>query len=185
VADFEKTCANCGHTQATGDFCEACGTRLPATRPVQPVAGAAAVHGVTPPPPTPTTPTAETASPSYGAQAQYGTPPPLQPPPAPAHYPHPRGRSFWSRLFDLSFEEFITPSIIKVLFIIAMVVIGLGVLAIIVMGFMASGALGIFTLIGALIGGFLYVLFARVMLEMIVVFFRIRDNTDEIAKSKH
>jgi len=85
----------------------------------------------------------------------------------------------------LSFEEFITPSIIKVLFIIAMVVIGLGVLAIIVMGFMASGALGIFTLIGALIGGFLYVLFARVMLEMIVVFFRIRDNTDEIAKSKH
>jgi hypothetical protein len=96
----------------------------------------------------------------------------------------PRGPGFWSRFFDLSFEEFITPSLIKVLFVIAMVVIGLGVLGAIVMGFVSSGALGIFILIAALIGGFFYLLVARVMLEMVVVFFRIRDNTEELAKKK-
>jgi hypothetical protein len=103
---------------------------------------------------------------------------------APPLYAPPRRDGFWSRLFDLSFEEFITPSIIKVLFIIAMVVIGLGVLAAIVMGFVASGAYGIFVLIAAVIGGFIYLLLARVFLEMVVVFFRIRDDTEELVRHK-
>lgn len=194
MADVEKTCANCGHTQPTGDFCENCGTRMPmapaaetaapAGEPVaQPGAPAAAgVAGVAAtgagpvtasapagPPPTP-------APPPYAAQAQYGAAPPSPPPAA--------GRSFWNRLFDFSFEEFITPTIMKVLYIIAMVVIGLSVLGMIVAGFTSYGGMGVFWLIGALIWGFISLLVARVLLEMIVVFFRIRDNTEEIATKK-
>lgn len=63
-------------------------------------------------------------------------------------------------------------------------VIGLGVLGAIIMGFVSAGVLGIFVLIAAVIGRFIYLLLARVSLEMIVIFFRIRDNTEEIAKEK-
>jgi len=169
VADPIKTCANCGHAQVTGDFCDTCGTRLPAAAAAGTTAGAAAMGaaGAASPPP-------------YAPPPQYGAP---QQPMA-GYAPPPRGNGFWSRFFDFSFEEFITPSLIKVLFVIAMVVIGLGVLAAIIMGFVASGVYGIFVLIAALIGGFIYLLLARVGLEMVVVFFRIRENTEEIANRK-
>jgi hypothetical protein len=163
-----KTCANCGHAQNEGDFCEACGTRLPEQ--------ASSV------------PTRADAAP--GAGAGYAPPPPPPPPPATGYAPPaayqapPRGDGFWARLFDLSFEEFITPSIIKVLFLIAIVVIGLSVLGAIVMGFVSSGALGIVILVAALVAGFIYLLFARVFLEMVVVFFRIRDDTEELVRRK-
>ena len=159
MAETERTCASCGHKQMAGEFCENCGTRMP---PVVASAG-----GTQAPPP-------------YGGQGQYG------PPPA-GYYPEPRLRSssFWSRLFDLSFEEFITPSLIKVLYVLAMVVIGLGVLGAIIMGFVNSGAWGVLVLVMALIAGFVYLLVARVLLELTIIFFRIRDNTEEIARSKH
>ncbi len=203
MADVGNTCANCGHTQATGDFCEECGTRMPmapaggvvaqtvapvaagagtasaagAAAPVAAGAGAVAAGAAaqtatvtappvaSPPPPPP--------PPAYVAQTHYGTPPPSA-----------RGRSFWNRLFDFSFEEFITPSIIKALFIIAMVVIGLSVLGMIIAGFTGYGAMGIFWLIGALIWGFIALLFARVGLELIIIFFRIKDDTEDMASKK-
>lgn len=214
MTDPIKTCANCGHTQSSGDFCEACGTRLPAVAPPPPppmppsppastvtaderapdvasgsataaggvAAGAAAAYASASKPPSGPPPmTGQTPPPYGGYSASQGggySPPPVH------TAPPRRGDGFWSRFFDLSFEHFITPSIIKILFIIAMVVIGLGVLAWIIVGFVAFGALGIFTLIGALIGGFLYLLMARVFLEMVVVFFRIRDDTEELTRLK-
>jgi Domain of unknown function (DUF4282) len=162
VADVIKTCANCGNPQATGDFCDACGTRMPAAAPA---AGAGAAH--TPPSASP---------PPYGTTSAYGGPPRQR-----HHTPR---RGFFARLFDFSFEEFITPSIIKVLFLIAMVVIGLSVLGGIIVGFMRSPGLGVGALIGGVIFGFFALLYARVILEVFIVFFRIRDNTEEIAKSK-
>lgn len=176
MTDPIMTCANCGHAQTTGEFCEKCGTRVSAAAAAAGAAAGAAVTGAaagytTAPGPTP---------PSYGGRPPYGTPPPGAP-----QYAYPQGdRGFWSRFFDFSFEEFITPSLVKVLFIIAMVVIGLGVLAGIIAGFVSSGVYGIFVLIAALIAGFIYLLLARVSLEMIVIFFRIRDNTEEIANRK-
>jgi hypothetical protein len=178
MTDPVKTCANCGHAQVSGDYCEACGTRLPmegSTPGVPPVtapaAAAAATGAAAAAAARPAAPTSAPIPPSYAVS------PPMYSPP-------PRGNGFWSRFFDLSFEHFITPSLIKVLFIIAMVVIGLGVLSAIIMGFVASGALGIFVLIAALIAGFIYLLLARVFLEMVVVFFRIRDDTEEMARRK-
>lgn len=168
MADEIKTCANCGHTQETGAFCEDCGTKLPAAPPPEP---SPAVEPVSPPPPS------ATQSP-YAAQPQYGAVPP-----PPGGYGI-VGKGFWSRFFDLSFSEYITPSVIKVLFIVIMVVIGLTVLGGIIVGFMASAGTGVFALIGGIIYGFLSLLFARVFLEVVMVFFHIDDNTQNIAKSK-
>ncbi len=167
MADIMRTCANCGNAQATGDFCEKCGTRMPAA-----AAAAAAARPSSPPP---------SAPPPYGAQTQHGDSPQYGGPP---RYNYPEERGFFGRLFDFSFKEFITPSIIKVLFIISIVVIGLSWLAGVILGFMASAGLGVGYLIGGLIGAFLAILYVRVLLEVFVVFFRIHDATREIAKSK-
>lgn len=182
MADMPKVCPQCAHGQAEGDFCEVCGTRLQLASPppMQPV--------YAPPPPGPT---AEVGGTTY--------PPPLMPaagagaPPPRAQYapgpylpaggqPAQTERGFFSRLFDFSFESFITPSIIKVLFIIYIVVVGLGALAMAVAAFTQSTVLGILTLlILAPIGAFLYILLGRVSLELIIILFRIHDNTEQMA----
>jgi hypothetical protein len=160
VADVVKTCANCGNTQTTGDFCEKCGTRMPAAAPVAPAAAAPAYTA-----PRPAAP-----------QPQYAS--------APPRYDYAQSRGFFGRLFDFSFKEFITPSIIKVLFIIWMIVTVLYVLGIIIFGFTQSAGMGIGCIFGGLIGGFFMLLYGRVMLEVFIVFFRIKDDTEAIAKSK-
>ncbi len=94
------------------------------------------------------------------------------------------GKGFWARFFDFSFKEFITPSVIKVLFIVMMVVIGLSVLGMIVQGFVFFGAVGVVMLIAALIWGFVALLFSRVFLELVMVFFNIHDHTKKMADKK-
>ncbi len=221
MADFVKTCANCGNVQATGDFCEKCGTRMPAVATlagpptgtagavpgaeaaaaaagaaagqsapgapgVEPVSAAAA----TPPP---YTPPPYTAAPQGQAGPQYGGPvsgsgvPPYGGGPGGPGYPdydYARDKGFFGRLFDLSFQEFITPSIIKILFIISMVVIALGFLGGVIFGFTQGAGTGVLLLIGGLVYSFLMLLYVRVLLELFIVFFRIHDNTDTIAKNK-
>jgi hypothetical protein len=109
---------------------------------------------------------------------------PAPPPPPPGSYADITGKGFWTKFFDFSFSDFITPSVIKVLFILFMVVIGLGFLGGVINGFMWSPVLGVFALIGGLIWGFVSLILARVFLEIVIVFFHIHDNTKEIAKSK-
>lgn len=192
MADTSKICPQCGHGQEEGEFCAVCGTRLQAATPS--------------PPPVPPGPGAEAggAQPAQPAGAPYPppvvpgtgaqTPPPRSPqyaPPGPqatsagytpAGYPPPRERGFFERLFDFSFETFITPTIIRVLFIIWMVVVAIAALAMIVSAFITSTWLGIVTLlILAPIGAFLYILMGRVWLELIIILFRIHDNTETMA----
>lgn len=164
-----KTCANCGNVQAGGEFCEKCGARLPALA----TAGS--------PPPSPAANASTGGGGATGTQGArpYGGPPASGAPP----HPYVERRGFFGRVFDLSFHEFITPSIIKVLFIISIVVIGLGVLALIITGFATGAGTGVLFVIGGLIGGFLAILYVRVILELFIVFFRIHDNTEEMVKS--
>jgi Domain of unknown function (DUF4282) len=170
VADELKTCANCGNTQATGAFCEACGTKLPAA--------AAAVATTPSADPAPIAQPVSPPPPPVAAQPVSPPPPPLGP------YADITGKGFWARFFDLSFSDFITPSVIRVLFILFMVVIGLSFLGGVISGFMWSPALGVFAIIAGLIGGFVWLILARVGLEIVIVFFHIHDDTKEIAKSK-
>jgi hypothetical protein len=93
-------------------------------------------------------------------------------------------KGFFGKLFDLSFSEFITVSIIKVLYVIAIIVSAIGALVVLIGGFTKG--------VGAAIGGIilapllflLYVLLARVWMEVIMVLFRIAENTGKTAEQK-
>lgn len=91
-------------------------------------------------------------------------------------------KGFFGRLFDLSFNEFITTSIIKVLYIIAIIGSAIGALFILG-GLFATKTFGgiLMGLVLAPIVFILYVILARVWLEVLIVLFRIAENTAKIA----
>ena len=92
-------------------------------------------------------------------------------------------KGFFSRLFDFSFTEFITTELIKLLYGLAMVFAGLGALVFIGMGFTAHPIVGVLFLIVSPLVFVIYVIFARVYLELIIVAFRIAENTKETAEA--
>lgn len=85
-------------------------------------------------------------------------------------------------LFDLSFAEFITPRVIKVIYVIAIILAGLGTILLVLNGFRIGIGRGILHLVLAPIVFLLYVLAARVWCEIILVVFRIAGNTDKLVQ---
>ena len=103
------------------------------------------------------------------------TPPP---PPVPASQEPPqKGKNFVARLFDLSFTEYVTPSIIKVLFIIGIVLAALFSLLIFASFANQGGGAVVAGIILAPLMFFFYVLMARVLSEVYLILFRIEENT--------
>jgi len=93
-------------------------------------------------------------------------------------------RGFFARLFDFSFSEFITTSIIRVLFVLAVIGSAIAALVMLVGGLVALSsdfvrALGMIIL--SPIAFILYVIGARVYLELIMIIFRIEEHTEKIA----
>jgi hypothetical protein len=90
---------------------------------------------------------------------------------------------FFSKLFDTSFRDFITPSIARVVYIILIVLAGLWALVVLGGGF-KSGSLG--SVLGALIlaplGFLLGVLVSRIYIELVLVIFRIAENTKHLGR---
>lgn len=90
-------------------------------------------------------------------------------------------KGFFSSLFDLSFSDFITPRIIKLLFVISIIVSVIAAGVLLVSGLSQGDGAALLALIGAPLLFLLYVIMARVWLEVIMVLFRIADNTDQLA----
>lgn len=96
-----------------------------------------------------------------------------------------RPRSVLSMLFDSSFDVFVTRRIMGVLYLVVVVLYGLAAvvfwIGLLITGFKQGAALGLAELIlGPVLVGILYllvVLFLRIYFEMIVVLFKIADNT--------
>jgi hypothetical protein len=89
-------------------------------------------------------------------------------------------RTFFSSLFDISFTSFVTMRIIKVIYVITLVLIGLAALGFIVAAFADSIGAGLFVLlIVAPLLSLLYVIYARVLLELVMAIFRIMEHTGE------
>ncbi len=134
--------------------------------------------------------------PSYG-QAPQSTPPTQQwhqPPPPPnapwgasggTPYGNAPSKSFFAKLFDLSFSEFVTPSVVKIVYILAMIGVGLLWLGLSIAAFQSSAVFGIFVL---LILGPLYALFllilTRITFEFYVAVIRIAEDVREIKKGR-
>ncbi len=94
-------------------------------------------------------------------------------------------KGFWGSLFDFSFTDFITSKIIRILYVLLIIVAVVLALLAIVAAFISSALLGVVTLIVlAPLGFIVAVICVRVYLEIVIVIFRIAENTAEIARQK-
>jgi hypothetical protein len=98
-------------------------------------------------------------------------------------------KGFFGTLFDLSFSEFITTKLIKVLYILLLILVAIGfVIAFfssLVTMFSRGGFLaGLLGIVLAPIGALIYVILARMWMELIIVIFRIAENTTELVRLK-
>lgn len=92
-------------------------------------------------------------------------------------------KGFLSALFDLSFTSFVTTKLIKVLFVLLIVICALMALGIAASGFNQGTGTGVLALvIIAPIVFFLGVIYSRVLLEIIIVIFRMAEHLAEIAE---
>jgi hypothetical protein len=110
--------------------------------------------------------------------------PPVPPTPAahPAHPPHRGADAGLAALLDFTFRRFITLSIIKILYILGMALIGLGWLLALISSFTQGiGAALVVLIVGPVIA-LIYLIFFRIWLELIVVIFRIGENTSKLVQ---
>lgn len=89
-------------------------------------------------------------------------------------------KGFFTSLFDYSFSSFITPRIIKVLYVLTTLVLALWTLADIFIAFRLSSGLGILALVFGPLVFVLSMIYARVVLELLIVFFRMHEDVQEI-----
>lgn len=83
-------------------------------------------------------------------------------------------------LFDLSFTEFVTIRVIRVLFIIGVVLSAVSAIGMIVSGFDIGTGAGVLALLLSPVVFILPVLLVRIWCEMIIVVFRIAENSGKL-----
>jgi len=90
-------------------------------------------------------------------------------------------KSFLNSLLDLSFSEFVTTRVIKILYVLLLVASALGALLILLTGLASKTLLGA---LGGIVGGAIafavYVILARIWMELLIVIFRIAENTTKL-----
>jgi hypothetical protein len=89
---------------------------------------------------------------------------------------------FLNALFDTSFSRLVTTRVIKWLYLILLILIGLGLLGFVIAA-IASGtvtSIVVAVIVGPLVA-LLYVIYARVFLEVILAIFRLLESNREIA----
>ncbi len=91
-------------------------------------------------------------------------------------------KGFLGALFDFSFSEFITIKLIKILYISGIIFSTIVAIIFIVSGFNISTGVGIIFLILSPIIFLLYVILIRIWLEIIIVIFKIAENTKQLAE---
>ncbi len=92
--------------------------------------------------------------------------------------------NFFGKLFAFSFQTFVTPTIVSIIYGILVVLAGLGAIGFIIRGFALQWWVGLLALIASPIVFILYMVFARIWLEVVVVLFRIAEDLNAIRKGK-
>lgn len=90
-------------------------------------------------------------------------------------------RGFFESLMDTRFDSLITPKLIRFLYVISMIGLALGTIAVIIAAFADDAGSGVLVLILAPIFALVYLIVVRLWLELIVVTFKIRDAAESIA----
>ena len=91
-------------------------------------------------------------------------------------------KGFFEVLFDMSFTEFVTTRLIKVIFVIGIIGAGLLTLVLLAGGFRAGFGKGVLMLILSPVIFLLYTLLVRVWCEMIIAIFRVAENTGRLVE---
>jgi hypothetical protein len=84
--------------------------------------------------------------------------------------------SFFGALFDFGFNSFATPVVIKVLYILGLVGIGLGYVGFVVTAFAQSAGYGLVVLLLGAVAALFYVIFFRVFLEFYYAVVRMSED---------
>jgi hypothetical protein len=98
----------------------------------------------------------------------------------------PRGlesRGLFGSLFDFGFTSFITLRFLRVIYAILVALVLLIGLAILVGGLAQGGLVAVAAVIAAPLAALLYLIFIRIALEAVALFFRIGENVSLIAES--
>jgi hypothetical protein len=97
-------------------------------------------------------------------------------------------KGFFGALFDLSFSEFVTIRFIRILYIIFIFLIAIGFIFGLIGGvvsmFSDSFWSGLWKIIVAPIGAVISLVLTRIWLEILVVVFRIAENTTDLVELK-
>lgn len=88
----------------------------------------------------------------------------------------------FSQVFDLSFSTFITTRIVKILMVLGTLAIALWALVWVVAAFVDGVGSGLLALILMPLFAAIALLALRVYLELIIVIFRIAENTTELVR---
>ena len=93
----------------------------------------------------------------------------------------PEEKGVFVSLSDFSFKEVVTRQIIGWLYGIALLAGGISVVVLVFNGLQQSPAQGLLALVFGLVCLFVWILYARVALELVIALFQIADNTARMA----
>lgn len=116
--------------------------------------------------------------PAWGGYPQPGQQQPgaFGPPPGQPGGPQGQSNSPFAALFDFEFNSFATPAVVKILYIVGMVLLGLIYIGLLISGFAQGVGIGLVTLIGGGIAVLFYLIFFRVTLEFFYAVVRMSED---------
>lgn len=171
MAGDTRTCTNCGSPQASGAFCERCGTRLPELEVAQPAVAA-------PPAPAPAAPAAPAATQQPSAPPyQYAA----QPQPAAPKVPGP-----FDKLFDLSFKGFVTRDSLRLLFVATLVLLGAFWILALIFGILAAvkfQGYWCIVIFSSLVLVTVMIIWTRILMELTMTVSEIKEDTEKAAQA--
>ncbi len=89
-------------------------------------------------------------------------------------------KGFFASLFDFSFRALVTSKIVPILYVLSTIIVVIWTLVFIIFGFQISVGTGIVALVLAPFVFAIAMIYVRVVLELIIVLFRIHDDVREI-----
>lgn len=92
--------------------------------------------------------------------------------------------NFFSNLFDFNFTRFVTPSVVKILYVLLLVLLGLTYLTWVIAGFSEGFGWGLLALIGGALISLVTLILYRVGLEVLVAVIQVAKNTGQLAERR-
>jgi len=87
----------------------------------------------------------------------------------------PEAKGMWEGLMDFSFRVYATPKMLKFLYALHLLVGLVATVAWVVLAFQQTPVQGLIALLSASVGYFLWILYCRVVLEVLAAVFRMTD----------